>query len=278
MLVEGTPEGATAWAGVSYSLAEGETAPVLTVVAEQAELVPPTSVIVAFRASVAFREATAGIWENRPLVDVRSSVRGVPDGPGRWVFPVAPLVSGPDLNIVLAPGFTGSTGSTFSMRFARPTLASLKVTPGDPSDAPSTPSPTVPPPDFVPVDTLPTDFPPETTPPSTPAVPDAPALAQQDRRPNDVAIGNPNRSLPSRTVSNDVDAATRVFGALLLLAGLAFAVWSWSAPAPTMIGLGRFRREAPATADSEEAAEPEPEMGGLGRFAKPRTESPPPLT
>ena len=70
LLVEGTPEGATAWAGVSYSLAEGETAPVLTIVTEDTQLTPPTSVIVAFRASVPFREATAGIWENRPLLDI----------------------------------------------------------------------------------------------------------------------------------------------------------------------------------------------------------------
>jgi hypothetical protein len=163
------------------------------------------------------------------------------------------------------------------MRFVRPTVASLQVTLGDPSDLPSTPSPTVPPPDFVPVDTVPfTEVTTAPTPTAPPAVPDAPALATQDRRPNEVAINNPNANLQSRPVSNDIDTTTRAFGALLLLVGVAFAVWSWSAPAPTTIGLGRFRRQLPATATVDE--EIEPEMGGLGRFAKPRTESPPPLT
>ena len=79
--------------------------------------------------------------------------------------------------------------------------------------------------------------------------------------------------------ASDDDGAKGV-GFVILLLGAALAGWAYLTPEGRddgTVGLGRFRRAAPATALA--GAEPvEPVTGGLGRFSRARTGPPPSLS
>jgi hypothetical protein len=270
VLVEGTAEGADAMAGLSWTMAAGETAPTLTIKPSSTSSVPAGSIILACRAAVEWTkpDAEPGTWESKPLVDCSISVQGVVNADGTIGFGLAPLVSGNALDVVLAPGLAqtspANVGSTFSLSFDPKTDATLKT---DASGA-----------DFVAPEPFASgssglDY----SSPGTGAsfsVPSAP-IAQPALEPQEQMLVVPRQDAlaPTKPVASDTKGRSVAF--LILLAGLAFGGLAYLTPARDAggtMGLGRFTRPVPA----EVLAVPqEPVDGGLGRFQRPRTGPPP---
>ena len=292
LLVQGQPEGATAVAAVRYTLNEGEEAPVLTIKPAEGSTVPDTALILACRVVVPWEPAQAGAWEAQPLVDCATSVQGVisPDG---VTFAVAPLQSGPSVDVLIVPGRDpagppGANGSAFSLKFARPGPEALMTSPGStstggsftPSDTPSGSDsasggaigsePTVSSPAFAGSSGE------NTAPLVTPA---AEAALPPQRQASPGATGfSPQSGIPAAAADDDNETRTRTLGFLVLVAGAGLLFWSSSGAgtggAGERIGLGRFAREAPAVVPTGVP----PTTGGLGRYAKARTAPPPRLS
>jgi hypothetical protein len=275
VLVEGTPTGATAVAAITYTLLEGESAPTLTITPSTSSNVPADAVILACRAALDWEVPASqpGAWSDKPLVDCGRSVNGI-IADGTITFPLAPLVSGTDLDVVLVPGVTdqatpaGNVGSSFSLSFDVATGAVLTSTTSSPttSGGGSTFTP--------PVSSSPSfsaggsTF----TAPETPVV--QPALEPQDQAPT--VPDQPMVAAPAAAPKEDNTAQGVAF--LILLAGAALAGLAYLTPARDAdgtVGLGRFKRPAPAAALNPAM---EPVEGGLGRFARPRTGPPPALS
>lgn len=280
LLVEGTPEGATAIAAITYALTAGESSPTLTVTPGDSSNVPADSIILACAPSLPWTapEVSPGRWQDKPLVDCNRSVNGIPSDDGTWTFALQPLIlyaDATELDLVLVPGVAsetpaGNVGSAFSLSFSvadgavltttQPTT-SAGATGGSPTFTPA-PSPS---PSFS---TGGSTF----TPPSAPVV--QPALEPQDQAPV-----VPNQPMVAAPVAAKEDNTAQGVAFLILLAGAALAGLAYLTPARpeegATIGLGRFKRPAPLMV----AARPfEPVQGGLGRFTRPRTGPPPKLS
>jgi hypothetical protein len=109
------------------------------------------------------------------------------------------------------------------------------------------------------------------TAPVTPIV--QPALEPQEQAPS-----VPEQPLLAAPVTAKEDDTGRGVAFIVLLAGLALAGLAYLTPAGAddgFVGLGRFRRPAPASATLPSVAGlSEPVRGGLGRFARTRTAPP----
>jgi hypothetical protein len=274
-LVEGATDGANAIAALSWTLAAGEMAPVLTITPGTSSNVPDGAVILACRAAVAWEkpETEPGTWEEKPLVDCGQSVQGIPSPDGSIAFGLAPLLSGTTLDVVLTPGIAQSqptrVGSTFSLSFDTATGATLKTDVEAPVFAPSPAASS-----GSATSTTPT----YSAPASTYTPPASSQVAQPALEPQEQAPNVPMQTALPPTVPLKDDRTAQGVGFLVLLAGLAFAGLAYVTPARaenSTIGLGRFRRPAPAIIGSGPA---EPVKGGLGRFARPRTGPPPALS
>lgn len=276
LLVQGTPEGATAIAAMTWLLQDGESSPILTIT--PTEPVPPTSVVLACRAALDWTmpETQPGSWQDKPLVDCGRSVNGIPNTDGtEWTFPIAPLVSGTDLDIVLVPGLTGEStpagniGSAFTMTFSATEGAVLATTPGTTTTSGGSSSPGT----FTPASGGTPSFGGDTgfSPPETPVA--APSLEPQDQAPR-----VPQQPMLQTPTAAEEDTTPQGIGFIILLAGLAAAGWAYVTPdrrEDGVVGLGRFRRPMP---DEALAVPVEPVTGGLGRFTRPRTGPPPALS
>ena len=273
LLVEGAPDGANAVAALTWTLAEGEMAPVLTIKPGPNSNVPADAVILACRAAVAWEtpESEPGVWEEKPLVDCGRSVQGIPNEDGSFAFGLAPLISGDALDVVLTPGLAQSqpvrVGSTFSLPFDAASGATLKTDIEAPAFTPSASTAGAA-----------ASTPSYNTPAASYTPPAAAPVAEPSLEPQDQAPSVPQQTAlpPSRPVKDDRNAQGVAF--LILLTGLAFAGLAYVTPAraeDATIGLGRFKRPMPG----EIATGPvEPVTGGLGRFARPRTGRPPALS
>jgi hypothetical protein len=266
LLVEGQPQGANAVAALRFNLGDGEGSPVLTLKPVSGSQVPADAVVLACRSLVTWAPEEAGAWENKPLVDCATSVQGIPGDGGALTFALAPLQSETVLDIVLVPGTVasapaGANGSTFSMVLDRPGPDALHV---DTSSTPTggsfsssadsgssssggatgtfdaSPSGAFSAPSFTP-------------PVATPA-------ASGSLTPIEQAPSVATRAAP-KPLSDGYDAGTRALGLGVFALGAAFAVQS----------VLRSRRD-PAAAAAVES------VGGLGRFARPRSGNPPPLS
>ncbi len=139
LLVEGTAEGATAVAAVRFKLSEGETSPILTLTATQDSAVPATAVVLACRVGSSWLPAQGGKWEQKPIPDCATSVQGIQSEGGKVTFALTPLQSGSNVEVVLVPGNNPTAGndyakgSSFTLKFPKPTTADLKTTTGDSS-------------------------------------------------------------------------------------------------------------------------------------------------
>jgi hypothetical protein len=274
LLVEGTLEGATAVAAITYSLSEGETSPVLTIMPSESSGVPPEAVILACRAAVDWTapEANPGRWQDKPLVDCGRSVNGIIGEDGTITFALQPLVSGTEADIVLVPGVVSETpagrvGSAFSLSFDAAAGAVIQSSGGSSTATTAFSAPT-----------SPTGSGSSFTAPSgggsfsAPSAPVVqPALEPQEQAP--VVPSQPQLAAKPAVAEDDTAQAVgfiiMVIGALL--AGLAYLT---PARAETgTVGLGRFRKPVPA-----DATVVEPVEGGLGRFARPRVGAPPSLS
>lgn len=280
LYVEGTATTATAIAGITLMLAEGESGPVLTIEPAASSAVPPNAVILACRAAIEWTppESSPGTWESKPLVDCSKSVQGqVVEG--KIVFPLQTLVQGSLVDVVIVPGTdptlpAGANGSTFSLAFAKPGPGAIVTTQS--SEAPSFTS------DFE------TSFDPASEAPLgdfgtvAPSLPDpvtdapvaAPSLEPQDQAPSIPRI-------PPVEVAA-VGDAPRTLGLLLLFAGALGAYLAANGAPRQAIGLGRFRRvlppgSAPELIGVDPVRSADVVERGLGRLRRPRVGTPPAL-
>jgi hypothetical protein len=265
LLVEGQPQGANAVAALRFNLGDGEGSPVLTLKPAANSAVPPDAVVLACRALVSWSPEEVGPWENKPLVDCATSVQGIPGEGGVLTFALAPLQSETVLDVVLVPGTVpsgppGANGSTFSMVLDRPGPDALHVDASAPptggdfsssadsfSSAPAAgsfdagPSAAF----AAPSDSF--------TPPAA-----APA-ASGSLTPNEQAPSVANRPAPV-PFSDGYDNGTRALGLVVFAIGAAFALQSI------------VRSRGASAIDATES------VGGLGRFARARVGTPPPLS
>jgi hypothetical protein len=294
LLVEGTPDGATAVAAIRWVLADGESSPTLTLPIGPGSSVSPASVVLACRAGAAWTppDPSPGRWESKPVVDAQACINGiVADDVSSIAFGLQPLVRRQVLDIVLVPGrfadvpelpIARTDGSSFRWVFDAPTLESLRTIEDSgfvegsgsvfvepPPAEPEAPAPAEPPPAAAFGGGTPSVAAPSAPAPALSApAPVAPALDPQE-----IAAPGAVPPLPLPVESS----SARTLGALLLLLGAACAAWAHLSPHPeaAAIGLGRFRRSlVPDGAPSGTASATE---GGLGRFARPRDAPPVPI-
>ncbi len=225
--------------------------------------------LVACTAVTAWKPVAGGEWDTKPvvacdLINGGGSVAGIrsPDG-SSWTFPVAPLADDGKTDVVivplatsdLAPGFA----TPFQLVFVPPTASDLVVaapapgeagTPSD--DASETASD---------VSSSYSSFDPTFASGSGGSAPVvSPALGQKEQAP----------VLPRYVAATEPDNGSQLFGAAMVIAGLALlygASRQETPPIRPLVG-GGIGREIPAT---------EPQTGGLGRFARPRSGKPPSL-
>jgi hypothetical protein len=280
LLVEGTPQGATAIAALTYSMTKTESAPTLTLTPSATSQVPADAIILACHAAVewAAPDQNPGVWEEKPLVACDQSVQGIPADDGTITFALAPLCQAcTTLDVVLVPGVVADTppeagpvGSSFSLAFDAKEGAKMVTTASSDSSFDSSSSFA---PDSSTYATPRADYGAPTSSFAAPVPIAQPALEPQEQVPSVPQ----QTALPATTPVKDNKTAQGV-AFLILLAGLAFAGLAYATPARTedgLVGLGRFRRPAPAGAD---APPMEPVNGGLGRFTRPRTGPPPALS
>ena len=303
LLVEGEPEGATAVAAVRFKLAEGESSPILTITPTPDSVVPPTAVIQACRVGSAWSPAQGGKWERKPIADCFASVQGIPSDGGAITFALTPLQSGTDLEVVIVPGVDpnavndNAKFSAFSLKFTTPTAADLKTTTADAGFSGTGGDFSAPDPGSFGADTdsssgdsssfdsgssfdtgsssfdsgasfgaspaftQPADF----AAPTAVESPAEAALAPTEQA--DVTGAAPVAAAPVATTTESNDG--RTLGILVLLAGAALGFWAYSGSAA-----GRGVAAVPVAPPPGA----EPVIGGLGRFARPRTGPPPSLS
>ena len=292
LVVEGTPDGAVAIAAVRWELADGESSPSITLPIGEGSSLNPESIVLACRAATPWTppEPAPGTWDSKPLVDGFTCVNGIiAEDLSAVTFGVQPLMSGNALDVVLTPGKAAIPeppagvpappadidGSSFRWTFPPPSAENVEVVAG--SDFSSgegdrfiTPT-TSATPDFGATDTPSTG---SSAPPvdSSPAF-DAPAQAAPALEPQDLAPSVPdvNRAVPATATSGP---ANRTIGFILLVLSALVAGWAYMTSNPAAagtVGLGRFA--APVAAGAA-GAPGEGVVGGLSRFARPRSTPP----
>lgn len=282
LLVEGTPEGATAIAALRATLPEGTGNPVLTLRAASA-VGAEAAVLLACQSGSGWTGVHAGAWDAKPSPDCTQSVQGLPSEDGStWSFALAPLQFGDQLDVVLTPGVVadsdGAVSSAFRVVFERPDVASIEVSA---SAAPSGPGP-----GSIPLPAPPAPAPPtlagsptgaSSTPPAgatggqvalPPVRAALPAAEQGATATAPIAqAGQPPLAVPTLPATGGSDG--RLLGVVVVLAAGALLYWSSQQPLPQRQLLSRFASAAPHQA---EVVVPASEtVGGLGRFRRERT-------
>lgn len=281
LMVAGAPDGATAIAALHFDLAEGESAPVLTLrVAENGDQGGEGALLGACVTGSAWQPAHGGPWTNKPFAACADgSVNGVRSDDGTsWTFALAPLVSDGILDITLVPGVDptrpeGANGSVFQLVFEAPTAASLTTTSGATGgsdlDLPSfgsdsTGSPSLDTPSLGGDLALP------------PAAGFTPALPEADQGLTATApvVQERNAPLPTAPIATVEDH--RTLGAIVLALCGAALLWSSQLAPPEPRRLGAFGARHPSVGTAP--VEPGPAAtAGVGRFERVRSGSPPPL-
>jgi hypothetical protein len=278
LLVAGAADGAKAIAAVRFSLAEGESNPTLTLaVAENGDQGGEGAVLGACVAGSAWGGGEkGGPWEAKPNAACSTgSVQGIRAEDGKsWTFGLAPLVVSGEVNVVITPGMVtpeAPVGSTFSLAFAPPTTAALTTTPGESSSSsglfvdPAT--------DFAdePVGALADDssqiFSADTVNAFTPSLPET----SQGLTPTAPAV---RQTTASNVVPPKPSGRSSAVAFLVLVMAVAVMVRLNKIPVP---GLRRLGPLASGPGHAAPVVATTPELGGLGRFARRRTGTPPPL-
>lgn len=314
LLVEGAAEGPVAVAAVRFRLADGETSPILTLTPSSDSVLPEGVVILGCRVASAWVAAQGGKWEKRPIPDCFTSVQGISSG-GKITFALTPLQSGPELEVAFYPGQTpnppndAAKGSTFTLKFAKPTSSDLKTTKADPGgftgtgggfspppaesfgasptagesepdpsasestfDAGSTPTADFSAPSSTSFGPSPAFSQPSTFSAPTAVVPAAPpsGLAANEQA-GATGVAPPVQAAPAPNTA--VPRGGRTLSIIVLLAGAALAFYAYSGPA-----LGRSGYVPAPVVPVTPPPGAEPVIGGLGRFARPRLGPPPSLS
>lgn len=281
LYVAGAPDGATAIAALHFDLAEGETAPVLTLkVAENGDQGGDTALLAACLTGSAWQPAEGGTWTSKPFpACAEGSVNGVRAEDGStWTFALAPLASDGIVDVTLVPGVDpsrpeGANGSSFQLAFEPPTAASLATTTGDSGGG-----------DFAVPDfgapagdaggTGSFDVPAFgdsglSLPPAGPAAGFTPALPEADQGLTATAPVAQKRNGPlDATPVSAVEDHKGLAAIVLALCGAAL-LWSGQLPTPEPRRLGTFGARVDTAGTAGTTAEPAP--AGLGRFARART-------
>lgn len=269
--VQGDPTQAQAIAAISAALPDGHASPVLTLrVADGGDQGGAAAILLACNAGSAWTGEDAGRWDSAPVTDCSSSVTGIRSEDGAtWTFPLGALQFEDRFNIILVPGQIedapeGANGSAFKLVFEEPTPADIETSEGQVPAA--APPPVSPGPTFQ-----------ESAPVAAPAdgggfvapPPNVPAPPLQGATPSlEPALQGSTYTAPEREASTapalpavatpEPRTLARVFGALVLLAGLGSA----------------FALRRTETLAGAAATEDSPVIGGLGRFARERTTEP----
>lgn len=284
LVVESTPEGAVAIAAIRWELGEGDASPSLTLPIDPGSTLNPQSIVLACRAAAPWSSPDTGVgtWNAKPLVDGSVCVNGViADDLSTVGFGLQPLVSGNRLDVVLTPGKDPALAppagapeapvrldrSTFRWTFAAPDKAALEVVEGSftqgAGDQVVTPAPVAvetPATDAAPVAPPTTSF---TTAPTTAptAAPPVEPVAEPALAPEDLETAAPI----ARPAASLGTGANRTIGFVFLLLAAAMAAWAYLSD----------KRAAAALIGPDGASHA---VGGLSRFARPRTGSPTPLS
>jgi len=281
LLVEGTPEGATAIAAIRATLPEGTRDPVLTLKTASAAGAE-AAVLLACQSGSGWTGTHAGTWESKPSPDCSKSVQGLPseDGTG-FTFALGPLQFGDQIDVVLTPGVLAEgqqASSAFRIVFERPGPDVLTVSEGAaPPAAPATPSfdggSGVPgaTPSFSPSTGGGTSFsvPSPPTPGQLSLQPAQAALPADEQGATATAPDLPgNQPLASAPVAAASSADGRALGVLVVLAAGALLWWSSQQQVPERQVLSRFATAAAGATSVVPAAQPV--LGGLGRFRRER--------
>jgi hypothetical protein len=280
LYVAGTPDGASAIAAVRYQLAVGESNPVLTLtVADNGAQGADAAVIGACVAGSAWGGGEqGGPWDAKPNAACQSgSVQGLPSADHTsWTFALAPLVVAGEVNVVITPGSIAAdtpVGSTFSIAFAPVTGASVATTP----DAGSSDAGAVPPSaaGFDPAaEGGGLDLGPTFGGDSAGVSAFTPALPSSDQELTATApvVRQATAANILPTAPEGAGGSGLAFAVIVALMAVAYRLNRL--PVPGLRRLGPLASSVPHAPALTLAPEP----GGLGRFARPRTGAPPPLT
>ena len=271
LMVSDAPDGPTAIGALRFTLAEGETAPVLTLKAAN-EANPDGMKVVACPALTPWSPGDAQAWNSRPAANCAAQqAEGSRAEDGTWTFALAGFSEGDSYDVVLQPAEPESGVRTLaSVTFEKPGPDAVTATPASTGgDFTFEPAPEEPvsenfSPDFEDEVALP---PPFETP--APQATDSPSLG-----------ATPGR-LAGRPAAPPVGVAAPVSEGITGRPGLAALIlFAGAAIAATRL------RESPITQSAvfahitrgrrRPAAEPQP--GGLAQFVRPRVGKPNPLT
>jgi hypothetical protein len=286
-VVAGAPDGATAIAALHFVLAENESNPSLTLTVPASGDQGGAQAVMAacFAGSAWGGSEQGGPWESKPNVACQTgSVQGVRSANGdSWTFALAPLAVGRDVNVVITPGTIAPgapVGSTFSLTFNPPSSGSLTTTPGEATQPAPDVAGALPAPDTQPDSaSVGTDVGSSASSPLDVSAPLPVASAFTPSLPESSQGLTATAPLVRQATAGNVPLETdgghgSAAAVLILLAGIAIAVRLYRTPPPAPRLLGPL---ASATPRIPAIAVATPSPGGLGRFTRPRSGTPPPL-
>ncbi|HVM39760.1 MAG TPA: hypothetical protein VM618_03140 [Acidimicrobiia bacterium] len=265
------PDGAVAVAAVRYELPDGESAQSLTLtVAEGGDIGGEQATVAACPPAVRWASAQAGRWDMRPEANCdTASVQGIRSDDGAtWTFPVAPLVADGVVDVVLVPGAEtpdGNPSPGFQLAFEAPAADSLAVT-GSSTTQPITTATTPPSSGGGGGGTFPSSggF-------SAPTIPPVETFTPAEG--GDTGAAGQAFETAAAPLDPESDEG-RALGVLLLAGTAVVGVLSGRQPARAPRLLGNVTSSSSSRPSAPTA---EPSVGGLGRFSRPRTGSPPRL-
>lgn len=256
LMVGGAPDefGPTAVAAVRYTLEPSERDPIL-VLSVADELNSASAEIIACRTASPWSTVRAGTWEERPKTACESGVvKGVAAEDGQtWTFQLASLVSSGSLDVALLPATSEGGSPAFQVSFEPLTRGSLRTTLDEAADSPVSEPATA---EAALV-------------PDVSALPDAASDLAGPAGTTRTPAGGDGALAPSVLPARGIAGATRGQSSLdepeaapalavVLAAGLALGWLAWRRlPLPTAAG------HADPTGEGE--------LGGLGRFRRPRS-------
>ncbi len=275
--VQSGPNGASAFSAVRYELAPNSSVGTLTLkVGDNGATNGDSAVLLACRTGSAWSPAEAGEWSAAPKVDTNTCVDGKKAADGTsWTFSGTTLQTGTVLDVAIVPGVDPSTkqSGTFSVTFDPPGNDSLATV------AASSPSTTG---SNYTASTFPSASPaasgsgaaasyPSTgsvhPPAVTPSATGLPAdkVGETATSPAKQAASQPglNSALNSSPASSSKPNKTAGYIALVVAA---------------LVGLYAYRQDNLMARNGGVLPGATAEVGGLGRFTKPRTGQPPALT
>jgi hypothetical protein len=267
------PSGPSAFGGLRYTVYSGGDA-TLTLTGDTPLNIPPGDGVAACVMASSWRAGGNQAWDARPAYSSQC-VAGAVDASGAalaFTVPAAFRTASNVLDVAIVP--TGTV--PFTASFATPNASSLRVAPGPEASpgtsgadstytAPSSPTATLPANDYPAV-----SAPSDALSPAAPAAPAPAASAPAAPAAQEVALGASHRTAP-RVPFHDNSRGQRVMAVALLLAMLATVWWVAGQPArtPRLLG-GMGGGRVPVRAARER-------VGGIGRFARPRSSRPRPL-